>query len=142
MRLKKPVECRDRSAIFYFMRERPLSPHLQIYKHQITSVLSILHRISGAALTVGLIVLTAWLLSAASGPDAYGAFVGIMSSPLGLFALFGWSVALFYHLSTGLRHLVLDTGACLDIRGIYRSGYAALALAALLCALFWFVVLA
>lgn len=123
------------------LRERPLSPHLQIYKPQITSMMSILHRVTGSAMTVGLIMLTVWLLSAATGPEAYAAFLEFAGSPLGLILLGGWSLALFYHLSTGVRHLLLDTGRFFEIKNVYRTGYAALAAAAILAALFWFSIL-
>ena len=80
---------------------RPLSPHLQVYRWQLTSVLSILHRVTGVALTVGTILLVWWLVAAANGPDSFEAAQGFLGSPIGLLLLFGWSVALFYHLCNG-----------------------------------------
>lgn len=117
--------------------ERPLSPHLQVYKPQITSVLSILHRITGVVLCLGLFVLGWWLLAAASGPEAYATFQDVAGSPIGIIALVGWSFALFYHLCSGVRHLLMDTGMFFTIPEIYKSGYATLAAAALLTAMFW-----
>lgn len=117
--------------------ERPLSPHLQVYKPQITSVLSILHRITGVALAIGLFVLAWWLLAAASGPEAYDCFSKVMGSPLGVVALVGWSFALFYHLCAGVRHLLMDAGFFFTIPEIYKSGYAMLVAAVVLTAAFW-----
>ncbi|NBX66362.1 MAG: succinate dehydrogenase, cytochrome b556 subunit [Proteobacteria bacterium] len=117
--------------------ERPLSPHLQVYKPQITSVLSILHRITGVVLCLGLFVLGWWLLAAASGPEAYATFQSVAGSPIGIIALVGWSFALFYHLCSGVRHLLMDTGLFFSIPEVYKSGYATLAAAALITAMFW-----
>ena len=100
---------------------RPLSPHLQVYRWQLTSVLSILHRLTGVALTVGTILLVWWLVSAANGPDLFELAQGFLGSPIGLLLLFGWSVALFYHLCNGLRHLWWDTGSGLDLRSVYAE---------------------
>lgn len=117
--------------------ERPLSPHLQVYKPQITSVLSILHRATGVALALGLFVLGWWLVAAASGPEAYATFQSVAGSPVGIIALVGWSFALFYHLCAGVRHLLMDSGMFFTIPEIYKSGYAMLAAAVLLTAMFW-----
>ena len=116
---------------------RPLSPHLQIYRWQLTSVLSILHRFSGIALTVGTILLVWWLVAAANGPDAFESAQWFLGSWLGLLLLFGWSVALFYHLCNGIRHLWWDTGRGLDLRGVYASGWAVLIATAVLTILAW-----
>jgi succinate dehydrogenase / fumarate reductase cytochrome b subunit len=116
---------------------RPLSPHLQIYRWQLTSVLSILHRLAGIALTVGTLLLVWWLVAAASGPEAFDTVQWFLGSWLGLLLLFGWSVALFYHLCNGLRHLWWDTGSGLDLRSVYVSGWAVLAGTAVLTILAW-----
>ena len=89
---------------------RPLSPHLQVYRPQITSTLSILNRITGVALSAGTLLMTAWLVSAASSPDAFSAMQAFTSSWLGRLLLLGWTVALFYHLFNGIRHLAWDAG--------------------------------
>jgi succinate dehydrogenase / fumarate reductase, cytochrome b subunit len=117
--------------------KRPLSPHLQIYRWQLTSVLSILHRFTGIALTAGTILLVWWLLAAANGPDSFESVQWFLGSWLGLLLLFGWSVALFYHLCNGLRHLWWDTGSGLDLRGVYTSGWAVLVGTAILTILAW-----
>ena len=86
---------------------RPLSPHLQVYRWQLTSVMSILHRASGVALAAGAILLVWWLGAASDGPEAYAGVQGFLGSWVGRVLLFGWSLALFYHLCNGLRHLVV-----------------------------------
>jgi succinate dehydrogenase / fumarate reductase, cytochrome b subunit len=116
---------------------RPLSPHLQVYRWQLTSVMSILHRATGVALSVGSIVLVWWLVAAASGPEPYDTFQRFIGSWIGLLLLFGWSVSLFYHLCNGLRHLWWDTGHGLDLRSVYASGWAVVAVTAVLTILAW-----
>ena len=116
---------------------RPLSPHLQIYRWQLTSVLSILHRAAGVALSVGTILLVWWLVAAAEGPESYAAVQRFLGSWVGRLLLFGWSVALFYHLCNGLRHLWWDTGRALDLRSVYASGWAVLAGTVALTAIAW-----
>jgi len=116
---------------------RPLSPHLQIYKPQLTSVLSILHRATGIALAIGTLLLAWWLIAAAAGPAAYAGVQGFLGHWIGRVLLFGWSFALFYHLCNGLRHLVWDAGYGLDLQTAYRSGWAAVIVAAALTLVAW-----
>jgi succinate dehydrogenase cytochrome b subunit len=116
---------------------RPLSPHLQIYRWQLTSVLSILHRATGIALALGAILLVSWLGAASDGPEPYARFQSFIGSPVGLILLFGWSVALFYHLCNGIRHLVWDTGRGLDLKSVYASGWGVLAATAALTIVAW-----
>lgn len=119
-------------------RPRPLSPHLQIYRPQITSVMSILHRISGVALTAGTLLLVAWILIVAIGDEAvYARFTGFLGSWFGLLLLFGWSVALFYHLLNGIRHLFWDTGRGLELATMQASGIAVLIGTAVLTVVVW-----
>ncbi len=101
---------------------RPLSPHLQVYKPQITSVLSISHRISGVALAVGTFLLVSWLLAAAQGPAAFAGAQAFMGSFLGRLMLFGWTFALFFHLANGIRHLAWDLGYGYDLQSVTQSG--------------------
>jgi succinate dehydrogenase / fumarate reductase, cytochrome b subunit len=101
---------------------RPLSPHLQVYKPQLTSILSITHRATGIALSVGTLYLVWQLLAAASGPDAYEIFQRFAGSWLGLLVLLGWSVSLFYHLLNGIRHLFWDAGYGFTLDATYKSG--------------------
>jgi succinate dehydrogenase / fumarate reductase, cytochrome b subunit len=120
---------------------RPLSPHLQVYRWQLTSVLSILHRASGVALTLGAVLLVWWLVAAAEGPEPFARAQAFLGSPIGLVLLFLWSLALYYHLCNGVRHLVWDSGRGLDLPSVYRGGWAALAGTALLTAITWAVVM-
>ncbi len=105
-------------------RQRPLSPHLQIYKPQITSVMSILHRATGIALSVGLIPLAIWLAAGAAGPEAYDVVAGFFGSIIGVVMLIGWSFCLFYHLLNGIRHLLWDAGRGLSLPHVSASGLA------------------
>ena len=89
---------------------RPLSPHLQIYRPMLTMMMSIVHRITGAALYVGTLLLAWWLLAAASGPNAYAAFQSAASTIVGRIVLFGYTWALIHHMLGGVRHLIWDTG--------------------------------
>ena len=90
--------------------ERPLSPHLSIYKPTLTMMMSIFHRITGAALFFGTLLLTWWLLAAASGPTAYAKVQAFMGSIIGMLILFGYTWALIHHMLGGVRHLIWDTG--------------------------------
>lgn len=119
-------------------RARPLSPHLQVYRPQITTTMSILHRISGIILSFGAFVLAWWLLAVAQGGDAYARAGECLASPLGKFALFGFSLALMYHLLNGIRHLLWDAGWGFQIPQVYRSGYIVIALTFVFTAAIWF----
>ncbi|HZT47925.1 MAG TPA: succinate dehydrogenase, cytochrome b556 subunit [Hyphomicrobiaceae bacterium] len=90
--------------------ERPLSPHLSIYARQINMVMSILHRITGAALYFGTVLLAAWLIAAAAGQSAFDLVNVVFGNPLGKLVLFGYTWALLHHMLGGIRHLVWDTG--------------------------------
>src|SRR5215468_3980120 len=117
--------------------DRPVSPHLQIYRWQLTSVLSILHRAAGLALSIGTIVLVWWLVAAASSPEAFDAVSDFLNSWLGLLMLFGWSAALFYHLCNGIRHLVWDTGHALDLKSVYVGGWVVVGATGVLTLIAW-----
>ena len=123
--------------------ERPLSPFMfpVWYRFQITSALSILHRLTGIALAIGSILLTWWVVAVASGGKLFAATHAFIASPIGMLLLFLWSVAFFYHLSNGIRHLVWDAGHGFEIHEAYRSGYAVLAATVVLTALAWLYVL-
>lgn len=116
---------------------RPLSPHLQIYRWQITMLMSIAHRITGVALAAGTLLLVWWLVALASGPAAFAQAQGFIGSWFGLLLLFGWSVALFYHLCNGIRHLFWDMGRGFELGAMVASGYAALAATAALTVVAW-----
>ncbi|MCA1714946.1 MAG: succinate dehydrogenase, cytochrome b556 subunit [Gammaproteobacteria bacterium] len=123
------------------IRERPLSPHLQVYRWQITMVMSILHRATGVGLGLGAFALTWWLLAVAVGGESYRTAAECLASPLGLIALVGFSLALVYHLLNGLRHMLWDIGWGFEIPDVYRSGYAVAILTVVLTAVIWFVAL-
>lgn len=109
--------------------ERPLSPHIQIYRPQITSVLSILHRLTGVALTFGTLFLTWWLVSAAYGPDAFATAQGFLGSIVGHLLLWGFTFAVFYHLGNGVRHLLWDFGWGFELPQVRQSGVLMVAFA-------------
>ena len=111
---------------------RPLSPHLQIYKPQITSVLSILHRLTGIALALGTLVLAWSLIAAAAGPDAFASAQAAFGSFLGRLFLFGWTFALFYHLANGIRHLCWDAGFGYQLHTVSVTGWTVVAAAVVL----------
>ena len=121
--------------------QRPLSPHLQAYRPQISSVLSIFHRLTGVAVSVGTILMTWWLIAAALGPDTYGVVQGFVGSPIGLVLMFGWTVALWYHFFAGIRHLVWDAGYGFDKPTYYYTGYAVLAATAFCTLVCWIAAL-
>ena len=118
-------------------RTRPLSPHLQVYRPQMTSVMSILHRAAGVVLTTGTLIMAAWLVSLALGKEAYDVVVMVIGHPLGQFVLFGYSVALIYHASNGLRHLGWDLGFGLTIPQVYKNGQIVLFLTVVLTMGLW-----
>src|SRR3546814_13927598 len=91
-------------------RERPLSPHIQVYRWQITMTMSILHRTTGIILVVGAFALAWWLLAVAAGGDVYATAAACLASPIGTIALFGFSLSLVYHLLNGIRHMLWDIG--------------------------------
>ena len=107
--------------------DRPLSPHLQIYKPQLTSMLSISHRLTGVALGLGTLFLVWWLIAAATGDGAFVTAQAFFGSWLGLLLLFGWTYSFFFHLCNGVRHLMWDTGHGLDLHTAYTSGLVVLA---------------
>src|ERR1700751_5046903 len=103
--------------------DRPLSPHLQVYRWQLTSVLSILHRAAGVVLSGGAILLVWWLVPAASRAEAYGGGADFLGSWFGLLLRFGCTVSLFYQLCNGIRHLFCDTGHGLGLKSTYLGGW-------------------
>ena len=121
---------------------RPLSPHLQVYRPQITSTLSILNRATGVALSAGTLLLAWWLVAAASSDAAYATVSAVMRSWLGLLVLFGWTAALWYHFSNGLRHLAWDAGYGYDLPTTHRTGWLVLAATGGLTVLTWIIVFA
>ena len=116
---------------------RPLSPHLQVYRWQWTTALSVLHRATGVALGAGALLLAWWLLAAATGPEAFADVRAFLHSIIGRLGLLGLTFALFYHLCNGIRHLVWDFGVGFDVRTARTSGWAALGFAVALTLAAW-----
>lgn len=116
---------------------RPLSPHLQVYRPQLTSILSITHRGTGIFLALGALYLVSWLLAIASGPDAYASVSAFSASIIGRLLLLGWTFSLFYHLANGIRHLVWDAGLGLDLKTAYMSGWLVVVGAVVLTVIAW-----
>ncbi len=114
------------------MVNRPISPHLQIYKPQLTSVLSITHRGTGIFLCLGILLLTIWLVCLALGEESYNIFYKYTTSWYGKLFLISFIFSLFYHLTNGIRHLFWDFGLGLDLSTTYKSGYVMLCISILL----------
>ena len=106
-------------------RVRPTSPHATIYRWQIGNTLSILHRLTGAALGFGLIALSYWLVSLAGGPESYALAGRLLGSPVGLIALLGWTFSFWFHLLNGVRHLFWDAGRGFERTPRHLSGWLA-----------------
>lgn len=114
---------------------RPLSPHLQVYRPQITSMLSILHRATGVGLLVGTSALVCWLLAAASSAEYFALIDGLLTSWLGTLVMLGSAWALCYHLANGIRHLIWDMGLGFELETVTKTGMAALGASVLLTVL-------
>jgi succinate dehydrogenase / fumarate reductase cytochrome b subunit len=102
-------------------RERPMSPHLSVWRWHITMATSIAHRVTGVALYVGALIAAAWAVTLAAGHEAYACFKAVMGSPIGLIVMFGLTASFFYHLANGIRHLVWDAGHGLDVKSANAS---------------------
>ena len=118
--------------------QRPLSPHLQIYRWPLGMAMSIMHRVSGAALAAGTVMIVWMLAAAATGPQAWDVFRDFCATIYGQLMLVGWSGALFYHLCNGIRHLVWDTAHLFAVRDANRAGILVLLGAAALTAALWY----
>jgi succinate dehydrogenase / fumarate reductase cytochrome b subunit len=118
---------------------RPLSPHLQVYRWPLSMALSILHRITGVGLGFGALLMTFWLTAAATSDKGFGRFQSFLGSAFGMFLLFCWTLALVYHLLSGLRHLWMDLGRGFDGKQYERTGYAVLAGTGGVTVLIWLV---
>ena len=123
------------------LNQRPLSPHVGIYRWQITNTLSILHRISGFGLTLGLVPLTLWLYGAAYDSALFEAISHGFSSILGKLALYAWTLGFYYHLANGLRHINWDMGKGFDLSEVVDSGNIVVIFALAMSILTWIIVL-
>ncbi len=122
--------------------DRPLSPHLAVYRWKISNTLSIVHRMTGVALSFGAVALVAWLVSIVAGYDTYSVVNYLFSSIIGNLALFGWTFCFFYHLCNGVRHMYWDVGKGFDRLRAQQSGMLILAISLILTVGLWIVVLA
>ena len=116
---------------------RPLSPHLQIYKPMLTMMMSIMHRMTGAALYFGSLLLAWWLIAAATGPDYFNFVNGLAGSLIGKLVLFGYTWALIHHMIGGIRHFIWDTGAGFELPTIELMARVSLAASLVLTVLIW-----
>ena len=119
---------------------RPLSPHLTIYRWPLTMILSIMHRVTGVALSVGLILFAVWLITIFLGENAYTMFVSLMTSPLGYLALYSWSFSFFFHFCNGVRHLYWDTGRGFEKNKVEFSARIVVIISILLTLIFWWII--
>lgn len=118
-------------------KPRPLSPHLQVYSPQITSMTSIMHRLSGVALAIGLFFVTWALVALANGRESYEFFIAFCLSPIGQIMLAGWTLAFYYHMCTGIRHLIRDCGYLYENRDSVVTGWFVIIFAILFTGVTW-----
>jgi succinate dehydrogenase / fumarate reductase cytochrome b subunit len=118
-------------------RPRPLSPHLQVYRPQVTSVLSILHRATGLFLVLGTLMIVFWVIALALGHNIFISYQVWLGSMVGKVLLFFWSFSLFYHWANGIRHLLWDLGWGYDIERVYTTGWIVIMTSVVLTGLLW-----
>ena len=116
---------------------RPLSPHLQVYRLQLTSVLSILHRGTGLFLVLGSVMIAFWVVALALGYNIFASYQAWLGSLLGKMLLAGWSFSLFYHWANGIRHLLWDAGWGYEIERVYMTGWIVVLSSVVLTGLLW-----
>ena len=131
----------DHPALKSPNRERPLSPHLQVYRWQVQMVTSILHRATGVSLVVGALAMVYGLVALAAGPERWEAFTACVGSVFGKVILFGFSWALAYHLLNGIRHLMQDVGHGYAIPDFVRNSWISIIGSVVLVAVVWGIVL-
>jgi len=118
---------------------RPLSPHLAVYRLPLSALLSVVHRGTGGFLTIGTIALVWWLLALAGGEESFNSAQQFMGSFIGRLILLGWTFALFFHLSNGIRHLVWDAGYCFEKEAVEKTSYIVLGVSVFLTLLVWII---
>jgi succinate dehydrogenase / fumarate reductase, cytochrome b subunit len=120
------------------MDKTPLSPHLQVYRPQLTSILSITHRATGVVLSLaGTVIILYWMIATAFGPETYSSAQAIFASLPAKIVLLGWTGAFYFHLLNGVRHLLWDTGWGLDLPTAYKTGYGVIIFSILLTISTW-----
>ncbi len=117
--------------------KRPLSPHLQVYRLPMTALMSIAHRITGAGLAVGSVLVIVMLLAASTSEGAYNNVMDFMTSIIGQLMLFGWTFAMFYHMCNGIRHLIWDTGRLFKLENAQKAGWVVLGATVFLTIIVW-----
>lgn len=124
------------------MANNPISPHLQVYRPQLTSVLSITHRATGVFLSLGTVMMLYWLTATAMGPDTHAEMQRCMAAMPTQLLLLGWTFSFYYHLMNGIRHLFWDTGKGFELSTAYKTGYAVIVGSVALTGLTWACVMA
>lgn len=119
--------------------DRPMSPHLQVWRWHVTMATSILHRATGVALYVGVLILAGWVIALAAGASAFEAYGALLASPIGLVVLFGLTVAFLYHLANGVRHLFWDGGKGFEPRTADMTGWAVIVFGVVAAVLIWII---
>ena len=119
------------------IRPRPLSPHLQVYRPLVTSVLSFLHRGTGLFLVLGTLMIAFWVITLALGQNIFAIYQAWLESVMGKMLLVFWSFSLFYHLANGIRHLLWDIGWGYDIDRVYVTGWIVVSTSVILTVLLW-----
>ena len=120
---------------------RPLSPHITVHKKVLTSLLSIIHRLTGLGLSLGSVCIVAWIFSIAMGGEYFNIVYFFLGSFLGKTILFFWSFGTFYHLINGIRYLIWSMGYGIELKIIYRSGYLVIFLSIIFTILLWATIL-
>jgi succinate dehydrogenase / fumarate reductase cytochrome b subunit len=120
-------------------QDRPMSPHLQVWRWHVTMFTSIAHRATGMALYVGILILAGWVVALASGADAFNTYRTLLGSPLGLLVLFGLTVSFLYHLANGVRHLFWDGGKGFEPKTADMTGWAAIVFGVVAAVLIWVI---
>lgn len=120
-------------------QDRPMSPHVQVWRWHVTMFGSIAHRATGVALYLGALILAGWAVSLAMGAGAFNAYAAFLASPIGLVILFGLTVAFLYHLANGVRHLFWDTGHGFEPKTADMTGWAVIAFAVVASVLIWII---
>ena len=120
--------------------DRPLSPHMQVWRWHVTMFTSIAHRATGVALYAGSLILAGWVAALAGGADSYEGYMRLLGSPLGLLVLFGLTVSFLYHLANGIRHLFWDSGRGFEPKTADMSGWATIVFGVVASVLIWIIV--
>ncbi len=118
---------------------RPLSPHVQVWRWHVTMLCSILHRATGLALYAGALLVAGWAIALAAGPGPYETYMRLLGSPLGKLVLFGMTISVFFHLATGVRHLVWDVGHGFDPKDADLTGVIAMAFGVVAAVVVWII---